>query len=423
MGRGAWRLQRLSARAILAQDMRSVPKTVAVIGGGPAGSSAAESLARGGVKAVVFEEKPGWEKPCGGGLSARALARYPFLAGRAEGQTVRQIELHGTDGANVRVALREPLAIWSRANLNTRLLDRACQAGASVIRDRVLRLRRRGDGWEIEGRERSYAADFVILAAGARTRLRGELAGHLRARDFMLTVGYYIPGHDSWVRIKFYRDFEGYAWAFPRPDHYSVGICGKVGEASMAEMRARLDAFVAEFGYKRGSAETYAHLLPALAPASWADLRLNGDGWALAGDAAGLVDPLTGEGIYYAMRSGELLAESLLAGAPHAYPVGVSSDFGRSLAAGSRLAHVFYQADFFGKNLSTRMLEFACVSRPFKDLTEDLLLGRQPYERLVNRLFAIVPVALPEIAWGALRKVLGDGNGSTNTGPMAAARA
>ncbi|HKS95575.1 MAG TPA: FAD-dependent oxidoreductase, partial [Terriglobia bacterium] len=54
-------------------------KRIAIIGGGPAGSMAAETLARGGVPVTVFEEKGTWEKPCGGGLPPRALARYPFL--------------------------------------------------------------------------------------------------------------------------------------------------------------------------------------------------------------------------------------------------------------------------------------------------------------------------------------------------------
>ena len=58
---------------------------VIVIGGGPAGAMAAEKLARAGCRVSVFEEKPGWEKPCGGGLTPKALARYPFLSRGAEG--------------------------------------------------------------------------------------------------------------------------------------------------------------------------------------------------------------------------------------------------------------------------------------------------------------------------------------------------
>jgi flavin-dependent dehydrogenase len=74
------------------------------------------------------------------------------------------------------------------------------------------------------------------------------------------------------------------------------------------------------FGYSCEGARIYSHLLPALSVDTWAGLRLAGPGWALAGDTGGLVDPITGEGIYYAMRSGELVAQWPLDGQPELYP-------------------------------------------------------------------------------------------------------
>jgi flavin-dependent dehydrogenase len=212
----------------------------------------------------------------------------------------------------MRFHLRAPLAVYSRATLNQLLLRRAENAGAEILAERVLRLHRRGGGWEIEGRGGTYRADFVVLAAGARSRLRQTLIEDLPPRDFMLTLGYYLPVPCDVLRVQFYEKFEGYAWAFPRPDHVSVGICGKVGVEPMAALRDRLSAFMQTFGYAPDPRRIFSHLLPSLSIESWDGLRLAGQGWALAGDAAGLVDPITGEGIYYAMRSGELLAEALL---------------------------------------------------------------------------------------------------------------
>ena len=147
-----------------------------------------------GHRVLVFEEKIGWEKPCGGGLSHKALRRYPFLAQAASGgNLLHDAEFLAPSGAAMRFHLRAPLAVYSRATLNQLLLRRAEDAGAEIVADRILRLRRKDSGWEIAGRQETYRADFVVLAAGARTRLRQTLAEDFLPRDFMLTFGYYLP--------------------------------------------------------------------------------------------------------------------------------------------------------------------------------------------------------------------------------------
>lgn len=382
-------------------------KRVAIVGGGPAGSMAAETLARGGVQVTVFEEKVGWEKPCGGGLPPRALECYPFLLDAVqEHKCLADVEMVAATGASVRFRLRRPLVVYSRATLNQLLLRRAADAGAEVVSDRILDFRRQGSAWRLEGRERSYAADYLILAAGARSRLRGLLAPHFAARDFMLTFGYYASGDGDLVRLQFFEDFEGYAWAFPRPDHLSLGICGKVGESDMHGLQARLHGFIRQHGYGEESmrAPVFSHLLPALSMESWYNLRLTGSGWALAGDAAGLVDPVTGEGIYFAMRSGELLADALLEGAPDSYPERVWRDFGKMLALGARMARFFYRDDFWGEHPSTRLVEFSARSRAFRELFEDLIEGSQSYPGLAVRMYRTLAVSLGELVLDSLRR-------------------
>lgn len=382
-------------------------KRIAIIGGGPAGSMAAETLARGGVPVTVFEEKGTWEKPCGGGLPPRALARYPFLLEAVEEhKRLEDVEMVAATGAVVRLHLRRPLVVYSRATLNQLLLRRATNAGAEVVHDRILDFQRQGSGWRLEGRARSYAADYLILAAGARSRLRGLLAPHFAARDFMLTFGYYAPGASDLLRVQFFEDFEGYAWAFPRPDHLSLGICGKAGESDMRGLQERLHGFIRQHGYAEESrrAPVFSHLLPALSTESWYNLRLSGPGWALAGDAAGLVDPVTGEGIYFAMRSGELLADALLDDAAESYPERVWRDFGKTLALGARMARFFYRDDFWGEHPSTRLVEFSARSRSFRELCEDLITGSQSYPGLAMRMYRTLAVSLGELALSSLSR-------------------
>jgi flavin-dependent dehydrogenase len=374
--------------------------TIAIIGGGPAGATLAEKLAQGwgrrgmasgGYRVLVFEEKIGWEKPCGGGLSHKALRRYPFLAQAACGaKLMHEAEFLAPTGAAICFHLRAPLAVYSRATLNHLLLRRAEDAGAEIVADRIVRLQRKDAGWEIAGRQNLYHADFVVLAAGACTRLRPTLAEDFLPGDFMLTFGYYLPTAGDVLRVQFYEKFEGYAWAFPRPDHVSVGICGKVGGETMSALQARLSTFMQEFGYRPDRQRIFSHLLPSLSVKSWDGLRLAGQGWALVGDAAGLVDPITGEGIYYAMRSGDLLAEALLEHRPQVYPERVRDEFGSGLALGARLSGRFYHGEFLGGGVITRMIEFGSRSHKVLQVMQDTIEGSLSYPELIARL----PVSL-----------------------------
>jgi flavin-dependent dehydrogenase len=356
---------------------------------------------------LVFEEKIGWEKPCGGGLSQKALKRYPFLADSAGcGKLVRDAELVAPTGEVMCFRLRSPLAIYARAKLNGLLLRRAEEAGAEIVSDRIVGLERGNSGWRLAGRAGNYRVDYVVLAGGVRSRLRRLLAEDFGPRDFMLTFGYYVPAESELLRVQFYERFEGYAWAFPRSDHLSVGVCGKVGEDRMAGLRERLHVFMRKFGYDSTQARVFSHLLPALSVESWGNLRLAGQGWALVGDSAGLVDPVTGEGIYYALRSGELLAGSLLEELPGLYPERVWQDFGRALALGARLAGMFYYGKFLGSGVPTRMVEFGARSRKFLEVVQDLLEGSQSYLGLTARLYLGLTRAFLETGAGLLRETL-----------------
>jgi flavin-dependent dehydrogenase len=391
-------------------------KTIAIIGGGPAGAVAARGLLAPdrdrSNRVIVFEERCGWEKPCGGGLPYKALRQYPFLLQATDPHVcIRDLELVAANGDAVQFHLNEPLAIYSRSTLNHLLLRRAEDAGAEIVQDRVLNFSRTKSGWRITGRQGNYAADFLILAAGARSRLRGLLAPHFSSTDFMLTFGYYAPRSDSLTRVQFFDDFEGYAWSFPRTDHVSIGICGKAGKTKTSDLRELLRTFMDRFGYadRFDGAEkpaVFSHLLPALSAESWHNLKLGGPGWALAGDAAGVVDPVTGEGIYFAMRSGDILAESLLDGAPESYPERVWHDFGQKLAVGARLSHLFYEADFLGQPSTTRLIQFAARSAVFRRLVQELIDGSQSYSGLASRLYTTFGTALGEIVIAGIRSQL-----------------
>lgn len=386
-------------------------QSIAIIGGGPSGSIAAERLLTGrngrALEVTIFEEQPDWEKPCGGGLTAKAVERYPFLMDALSAHfRVREAEIVAGSGEAVHFRLRAPLLVYSRQVLNRLLLDRAGRAGASVVRDHISSFKREGGRWRLDGRHGAYKADYVILAAGARSSLRKLVAPPIEAADLLLTFGYFTPPASPVLRVKFFHGFKGYAWAFPRPDHVSAGIAGHMAEYSMADLRHRLDEFIRRFGYASEGAPVFAHVLPALGAARWRDLPLVGDGWAIVGDAGGLVDPLTGEGIYFAMRSGELLAEALAEQRPEVYPNAVWNEFGCRHAAGARLVHRFYLTNFWGKPVTTRMVQFCARSPSFMSLLQDMFEGTQGYAGLPQRMHRTLGRGVAEIAVGAAKRLI-----------------
>ena len=145
------------------------------------------------------------------------------------------------------------------------------------------------------------------MAAGARNPLQ-NLGTELTPSDAMTALGYFVPAERDHIDIQFFAGLAGYIWIFPRCGHLSVGICGKEPAASL---RTRLETYMVEQGISKAGATYYGHVLPSLESRAWKENRVAGDGWMAVGDAAGLVDPITGEGLYYALRSADLAAQAI----------------------------------------------------------------------------------------------------------------
>ncbi len=382
---------------------------VAVLGGGPSGAFAAERLAAAGVRTILIDEKLAWEKPCGGGLTYKAYNEYPFLIHNdTPKKIVTETVLSAPKAGEVSLQLRDPLLIYSRYNLNNMLLCRADKAGAQIEKTRVTEMARSGSGWKLRTKTGSIDADFCVLATGARNPLR--CAGTtLTPHDAMSALGYFVPATRDKIDIQFLENLEGYIWVFPRPGHLSVGICGKGVPA--ADLRKRLEHYMEENSIQREGSTFYSHLLPCLETPAWKHNRVSGDGWMAVGDAAGLVDPVTGEGIYYAMRSADLAARTLLSEAvedravinrgiertEQAYRWLLRRDFAADLELGSRLAqHIFHGKYMFGA-VPARMIQFTRRSPSFRAVMQDLFSGTQNYIGLKGRLLRNLNGSLFEI--------------------------
>jgi flavin-dependent dehydrogenase len=416
-------------------------RDVVIVGGGPAGAVCGQTLATAGVAVTIIDDHLAWEKPCGGGLTQKAIRAYPFLLdGPYPKKVITEVELTagspGTARPNrarpnrarpnrarpnrarpnrARLLLDEPLVIYSRQVLNGLLLERAERAGCRIVRARVSALhledprpravvaqdlssagsnprpRVVADGTEL-------SADFVVIAAGARNRLL-PAAQPLEPADLDETVGYFVPVDSAVLKIKFLPDFRGYLWSFPRPGHLSVGVCGKLDEASSVILRRHLEAYMDEERLPREGARFYSHLLPSPRAGTLRARTLAGPNWALVGDAAAMVDSITGEGIYYAMRSGELCGQALAAGRPGEYVERMRSEFGGELEMAADLAPRFYFESFLGGAVTARTVDFARRSPTFRRLLAALFSGSQDYRTLKRRLWNQLPLSLAEIGW------------------------
>lgn len=386
-------------------------KRVAVLGGGPGGAFAAERLASAGLDTVLLDEKLAWEKPCGGGLTYKAYHRYPFLLENdTPKKVVNETCLAAPKAGAVTMDLSRPLLIYSRMDLNRMLLSRAEGAGAQLERTRVLGIERGGAGWRLKTQHGTLEADFCIVATGARNSLR-HVGTEWTASDTMSALGYYVPSGQNHIDIQFLPNLEGYIWVFPRCGHLSVGICGK-GEPAQS-LRARLERYMEQKGIAYKGARFYSHMLPSLEHAGWKKNRLAGEGWLAVGDAAGLVDPITGEGIYYAMRSGDLASQVVLdeahspAEKAQAYRNLLGRDFAADLEFGATLAKRVFLGRFLFSTVPSRMVDFIRRSPRFRALIEDLFAGTQPYLELKSRLFKNLNGTLQEVLMNAfLQKVI-----------------
>ena len=376
-------------------------KTVAVLGGGPAGAFAAERLAEAGLKVIVFDEKLAWEKPCGGGLTFKAYNEYPFLIDNdTPKRLIRETTIAAPKAGEVKMELTHPLVIYSRMDLNRMLLERAERAGACIEKTRVLGIDRREKGWTLRTKNGMADADFCIIATGARNPLR-HVGTEWSATDTMSALGYYVPASQEHIDIQFLPQLEGYIWVFPRCGHLSVGICGK-GEPAQS-LRARLEQYMNERGLAWKGSAFYSHMLPSLESPGWKRNRVAGDGWMAVGDAGGLVDPITGEGLYYAMRSGDLASRVVVDDAhglvekAAAYRALVRREFAMDLEFAAVLAKRVFLGNFMFNAVPTRMIQFMRRSPRFRDLMQDLFSGTQPYLTLKSRLLRNLNGTLQEV--------------------------
>jgi geranylgeranyl reductase family protein len=325
-----------------------------VVGAGPAGSSAARRAGKLGLETVLLEKQqfPRY-KACGGAVTEQALSHLGFnLPGALREAAILAARVHFSD-RSIEARVDYPLAVMvSRSAFDALLLDKAKETGIRVrLGEAVNGLEERVNAVQVFTEHGTYDAAFVIVAEGAQ----GALKHGVRRRDLKDEYGVCLVAEvqkDDALRqyrqdaidIHFGVGGMGCGWVFPHGDYYSVGIGGLA--SSLRGSRKTMAGFLRDRGF-----DPHHRMTGHVIPVGGVRRKLGSSRILLAGDAAGFVDSFTGEGIAYAIRSGQIAAEAIhealsagcVRGIPHHYETICEEEFGSNLRYSLLLARIMHR--------------------------------------------------------------------------------
>jgi geranylgeranyl reductase family protein len=281
---------------------------VAVVGAGPAGSAAAYRLATAGVRVLLVDKATfPRDKPCGGGVTGRAARQLPFSIEPVIEDVVDRMECSLNYGARFTRRARAPIAYMTqRVRLDHFLLQQAAAAGADV-RDGVKVSDVRAGALAVDGEE--VEARIVIGADGCNgIAARSLQLGGDVVHGVALEANYpYDARYAGSMTLEITALRGGYAWIFPKGDHLNLGVGGD--EVEGPNLRAHLRRLCEAYDVDPASATgTRGYRLPMRRPTS----LLARGATAVIGDAGGLVDPFSGDGMYEAFLSARLVTAAIV---------------------------------------------------------------------------------------------------------------
>ena len=304
---------------------------VAVVGGGPSGSCAAEVLARAGIQTWIFERKLDNAKPCGGAIPLCMVAEFDLPEAIID-RKVRNMRMISPSNREVDIHLdneAEYIGMCRREVMDAFLRNRAAELGSTLVNGLVTKIdtgkNRQGpytlsysdySGGESTGEPKTLEVDLIIGADGANSRV----AKAMDAGDYNVAIAFQERIKLPPEEMKYYEDLaemyvgtdvspDFYAWVFPKYDHVAVGTGTMQNNQSLIKS---LQVGIRERARKRlvnGEViKVEAHPIPEHPRPRRVVGRM-----ALVGDAAGYVTKSSGEGIYFAAKSGRMCAEQIVA--------------------------------------------------------------------------------------------------------------
>jgi geranylgeranyl reductase family protein len=329
---------------------------VLIVGAGPSGSTAARFCAKKGLRTLLIEKDriPRY-KSCGGCLSPRVLRELDFDIGGVIENTVFEAKFTFRSKDPFSIVSHDPIGyLVMRESFDHLLCRKAQEEGADLYEGRrVVGFQPDVGGIDvsIEGGE-SVRCRYLVGADGACSMVAQSLLGRVIKKACMALGGdgclpRGIRRRWSFVHLDFGGIPYGYGWIFPKANLVSMGICALFPSKGV-KLRSRFERFIGSVDYIRGVRMERVCLSP-LPTFSGDDLPVSGGRLVLVGDAANLMDPMTGEGIYYAIRSGQMAGEAIVKAIEEdqkgirGYQEALKSTLFQDLTVALKLAKTFYR--------------------------------------------------------------------------------
>ncbi|HWR24833.1 MAG TPA: geranylgeranyl reductase family protein [Methanosarcina sp.] len=351
---------------------------VIIIGGGPSGASAGRRAGKLGLNTLLLEKEefPRY-KPCGGGVSEHAISYLDFeLPPELIEWEVTGAKVIFKNQAIKSYKDHRLSVLVSRNEFDNFLLEKAKETGIEIhTGEKALCCREMPDCVEVDTSKGTYRAKFAIIAEGAQGLIKTCIRDQDAKDEYGICVVTEIPAEEKEIEERLGKTVElhfgvagdGYGWIFPHKTYYSVGIGGVV--RNFPHPRRSMLEFLRENGFS-GDYKLHGHKIP------WGGLKrkIRGSRILLSGDAAGFVDAFLGEGLAYAISSGQFAAEVI---------AGICL-CGGNIKDLSRYESLC-QAEF-GTHLKYSLL-FSKVMHSFPDRTFKILTSN---EKMINKYLDVV---------------------------------
>ncbi len=427
---------------------------ILVVGAGPAGATAARTLAAAGLPVCLLDRSSfPRNKPCGGGISTRVLTRFPYLQPalrRITTHTVARLHLEGPDGHSTVIESDGPAALMvRRVEYDALLVSLAVEAGATLVPGvDVVQARQDAERVELVARDgRRFEGPVVVAADGVNSVIARRLGlnpgwpassvaidmmeetPRAALRDLDPSTLWVAYGYDARTsqgpRLNAHRREsselklatsgkrapEGYAYIFPKRDHVNIGVGYVLSHYRQAvaaapyELQRGLVSRLRDRGVVDGDS-VKQNFTPFLIPVG-GPLRETGRGRVLlAGDAGGFVNGVTAEGIYYGMVSGELAARAILETG-----LGVKNLVGRyrracdyEIGAELRDSVRIQRYLFADRRRIAQVISGANREPASTRLILDFAMGRRTYRDMRRRFLARMPWLAGRLIWELLRE-------------------